>query len=690
MNGIARHWMRAAVIVLACAGAAAALLYLAAGGPAGAQEEWKTLSGEPLWDQAGVYERQNCWREACNALDKYLGNSVGSAGFSPSPGGGVGSAGFSPSPGAALSPERLIEARFRLARAEFQASRSTNDFGRFDTLLADFETSHTAETARIQTLRQLWTEAPLTKDDWAEGERRLKWYLENYPNAPEVVLVKKDLARKKWQDGDQDGAVADLKDILARNAGNTFLAPVAGALGDCECERGGYEAQAAALEGFLKDHAEDYPGLAPLHLALGMAYLNLGRPAEVGAQMAYVIEHDFYGGHAHEAVKASAQALDKMGLARDGLASLEEVVRRYADTMPRFEFVIQERADFQLRLDGPDAAIASLKAHITAHPALVTVGDAVYVLSRVIMKAQGPAAAITEMERLAAAHPGFYAGRHAQSLLAELAAYNGDPASAAKYCREFVEKHPDSPALESVLNMECFHLYRAGRFEEAEKAAEARVLAFKAPAGKDVMPAYVLSATLFRKGWNLRFGGRAEEAEKTLAYAQDVFNIHLQLAGDEYITYTMELCALRRDNDKWKELVTRYLATHPESTSPEETAYRDVVLCNHVMLLLDHDGSPEAVSEAAKTLDEMRGRQETLAANSMEGIGDYDPLMWPRLLELRIEAAKKMNDPATAKACLLELRDRIPRTAERVEIARRLWWEFPRHGVDFPAGIEAP
>ena len=86
MNGIARHWIRAAVIVLACAGAAAALLYLAAGRSAGAQEEWKTLSGEALWDQAGVYERQNCWREACNALDKYLGNSVGSADVSPSPG----------------------------------------------------------------------------------------------------------------------------------------------------------------------------------------------------------------------------------------------------------------------------------------------------------------------------------------------------------------------------------------------------------------------------------------------------------------------------------------------------------------------------------------------------------------------------------------------------------------------------
>jgi tetratricopeptide (TPR) repeat protein len=596
MSGILRNSMRVAVIALICAGAMSV---------AWAQEEWKTLSGEALWEQAGVYEQKNWWGEQASALTKYLEDAA-------RPGAGD------------LAPERVIEARFRLARAEFQAARSSKDFARFDTLLAAFETSHTVESARIQTLRQLWTEIPLTKDDWTEGERRLKWYLENYPNAPEAVLVKKDLARKKWQDGDQDGAVADLRAILAGNPGNTFLAPVAGALGDCECEReGGYEAQAAALEGFLKDHAEDYPGLAPLHLALGMAYLNLGRPAEVGAQMAYVIEHDFYGGHAHEAVRVSAQALDKMGLARDGLAYLEEVVRRYADTMPRFEFVIQERADFQLRLDGPDAAIASLKAHITSHPALVTVGDAVYVLSRVVMKAQGPAAAIAEMERMAAAY-GLYAGRHAQSLLAGLCACNGDPASAAKYCPEFVEKYPDSPALDSVLNMECFHLYQAGRFEEAQKAAEARLQAGKTRTRRDIIPAFVLSYTLRVKARNLGLRKKTEEAAKALAYGREVFDIYLQLTDDEYIVHTMSLYTVWKEYGKALELGARYLAAYPDENAERDWIQLYIATCQFLQLLAD-PANRDSAAKAAETLDDLRTRQRGLSYKALRDVLDYDP-----------------------------------------------------------------
>jgi len=637
MSGIVRDSMRAAVIALVCVWAMSA---------ARAQEEWKTLSGEALWKQAGVYEQKNWWREQAAALTKYLDDAA-------RPGAGD------------LSPERLIEARFCLARAEFQAARSTKDFGRFDTLLAAFETSHTVESARIQTLRQLWTEIPLTKDDWTEGERRLKWYLENYPNAPEAVLVKKDLARKKWQDGDQDGAVADLRAILAGNPGNTFLAPVAGALGDCECEReGGYEAQAAALEGFLKDHAEDYPGLAPLHLALGMAYLNLGRPAEVGAQMAYVIEHDFYGGHAHEAVRVSAQALDKMGRARDGLAYLEEVVRRYADTMPRFEFVIQERADFQLRLDGPDAAIASLKAHITSHPALVTVGDAVYVLSRVVMKAHGPAAAIAEMERLAAAY-GLYAGRHAQSLLAELAACNGDFASAAKYCREFVEKYPDSPALESVLNMECFYLYRAGRFEEAEKAAEARVLAHKTLSREDAMPLNVLGRTLLAKSCRLNEKEKFAEAQEIRASGRRIYDLYLQIAPEENTALTASLCWMWGDYEKMLDLTGRYLADYPGKD--RDWAW---VKIQHSTALLDANGW-DAAPEAALHLDDVRKQLKASTVQTLESAMNFDSCLWVTVLDKRIWLADKTKDESALKECLLELRDEVPNAEGRGEALLR-------------------
>jgi tetratricopeptide (TPR) repeat protein len=642
------------------------LAAILAAGAALAQEEWKVLSGEALWDQAGRYEDMRLWRETCDALDKYLGGGVGSAGFSPSPG------------GAALSPERLAEARFRLACAEFQAARSTKDFGRFDTLLADFETSHTAETARIQTLRQLWTEAPLTKDDWTEGERRLRWYLATYPDAPEAVLVKKDLARKKWQDGDQDGAVADLRAILAGNAGSTLLAPVAGALGDCECERGEYEAQAAALEGFLKDHAEDYPGLALLHLALGMAYLNLGRSAEVGAQMAYVIEHDFYGGHAHEAVRASAQALDKMGLARDGLAYLEEVVRRYADTMPRFEFVIHERADFQLRLDGPDAAIASLKAHITSHPALVTVGDAVYVLSRVVMKAQGPAAAIAEMEGLAAAY-GLYAGRRAQHLLTELCACNEDPASAVKYCREFVEKYPDSPVLESVLNMECFYLYRARRFEEAEKAAEARLQASNTRTNRDVVPLYVLSIALLQKSRDLEAKGQVEEANQARSSAREVRDIYMSVAGEEDINYTVTLYLAWRDEVKAQEIASRYLETHPEGGVD-----RDWLLANLASSQLGDDPVARAPEKAAKILDEMRAVQRSLSANSLAAVSRYDPRIWPRVLKMRIFLAAEQEDWGTVRECLVELRDKVPPMMDRTRVMMNVRKYYTRLNEPFP------
>jgi len=632
---------------------------LTAGGAARAQEEWKALSGEALWDQAGRYEDMRMWRETGDALDKYLGGAV--------------------------PEERLAEARFRLARAEFQAASSTRDFGRFDTLLADFETSHTAETARIQTLRQLWTEAPLTKDDWTEGERRLRWYLGTYPDAPEAVLVKKDLARKKWRDGDQDGAVADLRAILAGNPGSTLLAPVAGALGDCECERGGYEAQAAALEGFLKDHAEDYPGLALLHLALGMAYLNLNRPAEVGAQMAYVIEHDFYGGHAHEAVKASAQALDKMGLARDGLAYLEEVVRRYADTMPRFEFVIQERADFQLRLDGPDAAIASLKAHITSHPALVTVGDAVSVLSRVVMKAHGPAAAITEMERLAAAHPGLYAGRRAQHLLTELCEYyNADPASAVKYCREFVEKYPDSPVVESVRNMECYHLYRSRRFQEAEEAAEARILAAKgALTRREIVPVFVLCATRVMKWYKLEMERKKEEAEQAHSSALEAFDTYLNLAGDEDIGRTLLLYSLLRERAKCLEVGARYLETHRD-----ENVQRNRVKHIYAIELSFSDKRPETLARAAKLLDEIRASERNLAGRLALGdCVDYDPCLWRGVLSSRIILAQRMQDWEAARECLLELRDQVPATVVRRGVLREHQGLYAKLGIDLPPDL---
>jgi len=630
-----------------------------AGGAARAQEEWKTLSGEALWDQAGRYEDMRMWRETGDALDKYLSGAV--------------------------PEERLAEARFRLTRAEFQAARSTRDFGRFDTLLVSFETTHTAETARIQTLRQLWTEAPLTKDDWTEGERRLRWYLATYPDAPEAVLVKKDLARKKWRDGDQDGAVADLRAILAGNLGNTLLAPVAGALGDCECEReGGYEAQAAALEGFLKDHAEDYPGLAPLHLALGMAYLNLGRPAEVGAQMAYVIEHDFYGGHAHEAVRVSAQALDKMGRARDGLAYLEEVVRRYADTMPRFEFVIQERTDFQLRLDGPDAAIANLKAHITSHPALVTVGDAVYVLSRVVMKAHGPAAAIAEMEGLAAAY-GLYAGRHAQHLLTELCEYyNADPASAVKYCREFVEKYPDSPVVESVRNMECYHLYRSRRYEEAEEAAEARILAAKgAPTRREIVPVFVLCATRVMKWYKLEMERKKEEAEQAHSSAREAFDTYLKLAGDEDIGRTLLLYSLLRERAKCLEVGARYLETHPD-----DNVQRNRVKHIYAIELSFSDKRPETLARAAKLLDEIRARERNLAGRLALGdCVDYDPCLWRGALSSRIILAQRMQDWEAARECLLELRDQVPATVVRRGVLREHQGLYAKLGIDLPPDL---
>jgi len=500
------------------------------------------------------------------------------------------------------------------------------------------------------------------------------------------VLVKKDLARKKWQDGDQDGAVADLRAILAGNPGSTLLAPVAGALGDCERERergGGYEAEAAALEGFLKDHAEDYPGLALLHLALGMAYFNLGRNAEVGAQMAYVIEHDFYGGHAHEAVRVSAQALDKMGLARDGLAYLEEVVRRYADTMPRFEFVIQERADFQLRLDGPDAAIASLKAHITSHPALVTVGDAVSVLSRVVMKAHGPAAAIAEMEGLAAAY-GLYAGRRAQHLLVELCEYNADADSAVKYCREFVEKYPDSPVVESVLNKECYYLFWGHRFEEAEKAAEARILAAKgAPTRREIVPVFVLCGTRVMKWYKLESERKKEEAEQAHSSALEAFDTYLKLAGDEDICRTLLLYSLLRERPKCLEVTARYLETHPD-----EDVQRNRVKNLYAIELAFSDKRPESLARAAKLLDEIRASERNLAGRLALGdCVDYDPCLWRDVLSSRIILAQRMQDWEAARECLLELRDQVPATVVRRGVLREHQGLYAKLGIDLPPDL---
>jgi hypothetical protein len=79
MSVIVRYSVRAVAIALVCVGTMSA---------APAQEEWKALSGEALWDQAGRYGNMYWYRETRDSLDKYLGGGVGSAGFSPSPGGG--------------------------------------------------------------------------------------------------------------------------------------------------------------------------------------------------------------------------------------------------------------------------------------------------------------------------------------------------------------------------------------------------------------------------------------------------------------------------------------------------------------------------------------------------------------------------------------------------------------------------
>ena len=655
MSGIVRNSMRAVVI---------ASMFLGAMSAARAQEEWRTLSGEALWDQAAVYEQKHWWGSQAPALAKYLNEAA--------------------RPGAAaIAPEKLVDARFRLARAEFRGACWTKDFARFYTFLASFETTHTAETARIATLRQMWTVVPVSLGDWAEGTRRMQWYLETYPSAPESALVKRDLGQKKWDDGKRDEAIADLQAVVAQSPNNPNLASVFATLAECVRTRDGREAAVALLEKALST-SPPLPESAPLHFQLARDYLNLKRYDEVATHTQYVIENDLYGGQAPDAAKFRAWALERAGRPAEGLAYLEEVVRRYADTMPEFHHVIQERTDFQLKLLGPDAAIASLEAHVAAHPALSSAGDAVYVLSQVDMKRHGSASAIAKLEAIAKAHPNTRAGRDALFVLPELCLFEGDLRAAVTFCRQYLQQYPGREDAETLRNREPYYLLRARFLGEAEKAAEARIAAGKTPSRRDVIPAFVLTYTLGLKSKRLAQEGKKEESDNAAARGREVFNIYLQLAEAEDITYTLGLYTLWGENDKMVDLATRYLAAHPE-----ESTRRVWVQCHLAVGQISPGSTPETVAKAAKMLDEMRARQQALySASDLGSALGYESTQWPYILGLRIGVARKLNDDEALRECLLELRDQVPRSLNRDNVIRGHERQSDRLNVPFPTDVK--
>jgi tetratricopeptide (TPR) repeat protein len=650
MSGIVRNVLRAAVVALCLGGMSTAL----------AQEEWKSLSGEALWNQAAIYEVKHWGGEAGDALTKYL-NEGAPAG-------------------------RLAEARWRLARGRHAYACWTKDFSQFYALLEQFEREHASETGRIQNLRQLWTVVPVSLGDSAEGARRMQWYLETYPSAPEAALVKRDLAQKKWQDGDKDGAIADLEAVVAQNPNNPNLASVIGTLADYRRTRDGREASVALLEKALS-RPVPLPESAPLHCQLASDYFNLKRYDEVATHTQYVLDNDLYGGQAHDAAKLRAWAEEGAGRPAQGLAYLEEVVRRYADTMPEFHHVIQERTDFQLRLVGPDAAIASLEAHVAAHPGLSSAGDAVYVLSRIVMKTKGPAAAVACLERFAAAYPGLRSGRDALFFLPDVYLMDGKTSAAMESCRKYVWDYPNMPDAEVQRNQEAYLLYLGGARAQAEKAGETRILGSKTHARRDVVPAYVLCATVAERAMRLKIQKKTDEAEKTLAYARQLFDIYFQLTDDEYVVYTLSLYLFLGEKDKAVDLATRYLAEHPDANLNTDWV-RFYLASGRIGQFLTDRSKRDLGEKAAEILDDLRARQRTFSDKTLAAVLDYDPRLWPRVLRTRIMLAGIVGDQDAARECLLELRDKVPPSSER-DRARPEFQIIPPGGqaVPLPPGL---
>jgi tetratricopeptide (TPR) repeat protein len=645
--------MRLHIIAKVCTAVVFGLICLS-GVTARGAGAWESLTGEALWQQAVTYEEMHQWEEMRNALTKYLKEDA--------------------------PVERVMEARYRLIRACHCIASSTEDFAQFYTLLAEFERDYPSETAKIQDLRQLWTWVPVVLGDWEEGMRRMLWYLETYPGAPEALLVKRDLAEKKWQDGKRDEAIADLQAMVSENAGNPNLASAIGALAGHLRERDGHEAAAAFLEKVLAD-SPDLPGSSPLHFQLGAEYESLGRYADIEPHMRYVLDHDLYGGLAHDAVRTMAWAEESAGHLENGLAILEDAIQRYP-TMPHFHALVYDRTLFQLKRSDWDGAIERLRSLISAHPDLPSVGDAVYLLSKVMMKAKGPVAAAAELERLVTAYPGKEPGRRALYLLPEMNMFQGDGAAAAEACRRYIREYPGTVDADTHRNQECYFLYQAGAMEEAQAVAEARIQASEKRSRQDLASAFVLSATLLGESKILESKGREAEAEKLRQDARKFFDVYLEFTEEEQITYTLGLYARWGEYGKVKDLAERYLAEHPG-----DNALRPWVQLHLASSLIAGSGQG-ASAKAAGILEEVRSRQKILSSETpVEDCLNGDSRVLPRALEQRIALAKVRGDWDKARECLVELRDGVPAMKERSRMLRRQRGLFDRLNLSFPSDL---